>query len=591
MATPQFACANWKPHSTDCKEHGKYRCKNCLLVAYCGADCQKAHWPLHKADCRSPLGKETWTPDWVLEKRVPTFIGDSEHGQAVFGAKKFLWGNVPAIDVLQLGSNEGDGYGKPLNLLFAASGDLRNVVKTIAQIPSGYEEPVTVVINDRDIDIVARNAILLLIALVSENMEEAIDCIIHVWYSALIRKSDLELLQQRIRPLVESVCVKIKDKRPTSVLAKTFTFGERSLRLVLQKSSWDTLLGYMSIPPGLTAERANRIRTAVTLAESRKDYRHRNWLVQSSSQRVARHRFRQDGLLLPFGSSRDDFQEPNPTMYQTANTWPMHDSADPLNGWSPKDVEDTSSGAATADIYGKLFYHLRSLVRSFLLHLSKLRVSFRLFQVDFSDLQNHVEPNHFSRIEVSNVSDSGYVGIHRTVAMMAPLLQGPFVNPHATLITLFMNAVPEIMTSQERGALMSPQEQPMKRLLKFLPMERIPMSPFDPSFIKMSYASSIMGTYDHIFDRYMKTMAFSEMEAFGVAMKDKHTVIDKWPYQLKLRPGQPGAQEEFNRLVRGDLLGTERYVEWRRTKMYREEMDGEAAKELLENMSLLDLLR
>lgn len=92
--------------------------------------------------------------------------------------------------------------------------------------------------------------------------------------------------------------------------------------------------------------------------------------------------------------------------------------------------------------------------------------------------------------------------------------------------------------------------------------------------------------------RYMKTMVFSEMEeALGVAMKDKHTIIDKWPYQLKLRPGQPGAQEEFNRLLRGGLSGNERYVEWRRTKMYREEMDGEAGKELLENMSFLDLWR
>jgi hypothetical protein len=88
-------------------------------------------------------------------------------------------------------------------------------------------------------------------------------------------------------------------------------------------------------------------------------------------------------------------------MYQTANTWPMHDSADPLNGWSPKDVEDTSSGPATADIYGKLFYHLRALVHSFLLHLSKLRVSFRLLQVDFSEVPKHVESNYFSRIEVS----------------------------------------------------------------------------------------------------------------------------------------------------------------------------------------------
>jgi hypothetical protein len=90
----------------------------------------------------------------------------------------------------------------------------------------------------------------------------------------------------------------------------------------------------------------------------------------------------------------------------------------------------------------------------------------------------------------------------------------------------------------------------------------------------------------------MKVMAFSEMEeALGVAMKAKHTVIEKWPYQMKLQPGQPGAQEEFNRLVRGDLSGNERYVEWRRTKMYREEMDGEAGKDLLENMSSLDLRR
>lgn len=161
-------------------------------------------------------------------------------------------------------------------------------------------------------DIVARNAILLLIALVSDDVGEAVDCIIHVWYSALVRKSDLEILQQRVRPLVESVCEKIKGKQRTSVLAKTFTFGQRSLRLVLQKSSWDALLAYMNVPAGLTAEQANRIRVAITLAECRKDYRHRDGLVQSPSRRVAKHRFRQDGILLPFGSSRDDFQEPNP---------------------------------------------------------------------------------------------------------------------------------------------------------------------------------------------------------------------------------------------------------------------------------------
>lgn len=78
----------------------------------------------------------------------------------------------------------------------------------------------------------------------------------------------------------------------------------------------------------------------------------------------------------------------------------MHDSADPLNGWSLKEVEDSSSGPATADIYGKLFYHVCAVLRAFLLRLSVLKVFFRLLQVDASDLPDHLENSSFSRIEV-----------------------------------------------------------------------------------------------------------------------------------------------------------------------------------------------
>ena len=178
--------------------------------------------------------------------------------------------------------------------------------------PSSYNQPVDVTINDRNLDIVVRNAIMLLIALVVDNIDEAVDCMIHIWYSALIRKSDLNILQQRIRRLIESVCKKIKSKAPSSRLGKTWIFGQRSLRLVLEKSSWDSLLFSMNIPQGLTAERTNQIRTVVTLAESRKDYRDRHLLFQSPSRRIAKNQFWEDGLLLPFGSRRYDFREPNP---------------------------------------------------------------------------------------------------------------------------------------------------------------------------------------------------------------------------------------------------------------------------------------
>lgn len=80
----------------------------------------------------------------------------------------------------------------------------------------------------------------------------------------------------------------------------------------------------------------------------------------------------------------------------------MKDNADPLDGWSLEDVADVSSGPATADIYGKLFYYIRQLLRSFLDRLSSLDVSFKLFQVDASFLPDHFELDAFSRIEVGD---------------------------------------------------------------------------------------------------------------------------------------------------------------------------------------------
>ena len=63
----------------------------------------------------------------------------------------------------------------------------------------------------------------------------------------------------------------------------------------------------------------------------------------------------------------------------------------------------------------------------------------------------------------------------------------------------------------------------------------------------------------------MKNLNFSETaRTLGAEMKETHSVIEKWPFRLKLRPGQPGAQEEFDRLFGGGVSGKERYVEWKR---------------------------
>jgi hypothetical protein len=81
------------------------------------------------------------------------------------------------------------------------------------------------------------------------------------------------------------------------------------------------------------------------------------------------------------------------------------------------------------------------------------------------------------------------------------LLQGLLINPHATLIALFMNAVDENTTEKDRIVDMGLHSPTMKRPLKYLPLNGRPTNPSDPEVIKFSYARAYVATYDHIFNR------------------------------------------------------------------------------------------
>lgn len=87
----------------------------------------------------------------------------------------------------------------------------------------------------------------------------------------------------------------------------------------------------------------------------------------------------------------------------------MPDSADPRNGWSSEEVAATSSGVASNDVYGKLFYFVRKELRQFVKRISNLETSFKLLQVDVLELPGHVGNQPFTRIEVCmKVVDAGY---------------------------------------------------------------------------------------------------------------------------------------------------------------------------------------
>ncbi|KAF5577993.1 hypothetical protein FPCIR_11794 [Fusarium pseudocircinatum] len=553
MATPSLSCANCSPDGTRCQNDGKSSCANCRLVVYCSSECQKAHWPIHKIHCKSYLNSDSWKPGWLLQQRTPAFApGSQVPPNNCRGGDTWILGSVPAIDVVKLGANEGESYRGKLSPLFAASGDLRNVVKTIAQLPLGSDQPIDITINDRDLNIVGRNAIILLIALTSEDDEQAIDCIIHTWYSSFIRKSDQAVLDQRIRPLIQAVCDKVKGKPDNRILGKTW-------------GAWDKLLSFVKTRSGLTMEKANQYRKDVTLAESERDFLDRHYVFLPPSHRVAKQRFREDGVLQPFGAGRGEFTIPNPTLFHVPSSWPMEYSCEPLDGWFAKDVEMTQHGPATSDIYGKLFTYLRSVLKDFMSRIANKNISFQLFHLDALSLLDHLKKGSFDRIEASNISDKVYLGVNVTVAVMAPLLRSSTANPHATLITRFVDAIQENMTSEDRLGFDKVEEM-VTALEGYLPAPPLPTTNWDTVIIKWMFASDLVRTFDHVFDRIARKLEFDKFPEFlNVGIKDQHTIVDKWRFRLKLKPGQQGAQQEFDRMMMGQgVTGKEFYLEWKR---------------------------
>lgn len=170
----------------------------------------------------------------------------------------------------------------------------------------------------------------------------------------------------------------------------------------------------------------------------------------------------------------------------------MMDSANPLQGWSSPEVLNTYAGPATGDLYGKLFHHISKHLEKFHTRLTNHGSDFFFLNVNARLLRDQatIKYKAFARIEVrcgilyvaaesrrvantdtqvSNISDAGYLGIGPTLGYLGVMLQATKVNPHATLITLFLSAVPEMLREQEQSAKgYRATAQEIKQAMKFM---------------------------------------------------------------------------------------------------------------------------
>ncbi|KAJ5835629.1 hypothetical protein N7447_001655 [Penicillium robsamsonii] len=532
-------------------------CSRCFLVVYCSKECQKEHWPTHKEDCKNSLAQDSWKPDWHTEGREPTFFTQDPPEPNTNEGKISWWGTMPALDLLKLDGNEGQDAPPQIRILLASSHDIRNLIETIARLPDTYSGQCEIVMNGIHPGIFAQNIILLLIAF-HFRPEDAAPIMIHLWYSALIPASVLAALQSKLQPLVRKVCSEAAQKRALQFFKWVWKKNKASLHVELPINEWERLRDYLQVPGCLSAATATRNRQQVTLPTNRVDHLHRSLYEQPQYWRVCTMKFRRDGIFLPFGCSREEFDTPNPTLFHASHSWPMPDTADPRNSWNLLEIcngPQTARYAAKNDLYGMLFNHLRETILGFCRQISKRDISIRLLSIDSLELPKYFNESSghagFDRIDTYVTAEKDVLGIDINLAIFSQLLKPKIQNPKAMLLVLFIRDIDDMWTSDSL-------DRDMARAAKYLP-EPQSTDRSDADEIRIRRSSTFFRDVSKLFDLYKKATGFDKFTSkYGLKMRGNNTIVSHWP----MRPGKHPPQRVFGILEATGATGCERYVEW-----------------------------
>ncbi|CEL00665.1 hypothetical protein ASPCAL00263 [Aspergillus calidoustus] len=563
--------------SRRCTKVGFKTCRDCHLVLVCYRSAFPFALDLSLTTLgstvakyvKSPIGQyiKSWRPSWDTEDRVPTFIDNQIlEGPFVlhdFGGTKTFWGRVPAIDLLQLKDNEGRAISQDLVLLLAGCGDLRSLIKTINALPEAYTGCLDVDLNDKEEMVVARNVILLLVAL-NFPPNEASVLMLHLWYSAFLPKDLLQSVQTKIVPLLQGLLT-LEREEPTSISRRTFSFHGVTLTAFLPGSFWEKILSDFARCFSTPFSEAAALRQSVTMAAHRQDYVDRALFRLPPPWRLAHMRFREDGLLLPFGASRDEFNIPNPLFFQTTESWPMPDSADPLDGWKLAEILQSSYGA-TNDIHGQLYLHVLGFLREFCEKLPGLKLTISLLNMDAFDLPTNLgmfygKERAYDRIDLASVAKTG-PQLAEALDSFGPLLQSKTQNPRATVLTMFPDIALRMRTFADQKNWLSRKTVTVQQ---FLSLDSADLSHgcYKADYLNFLSAHDLFLNRNAIFNRFIQSARLAQIAtSVGLEMKPKHTVIAKWPLRLPKSP----TKHDFEMLHWSSHHGSERYIEWQRAR-------------------------
>ncbi|KAL8690630.1 MAG: hypothetical protein Q9218_003964 [Villophora microphyllina] len=518
-----------------------------------------------RLDCTSPIRQNTWKPAWVEEKRLPIFLGGGP--EPMFGQAHYLWGVTPATDVLNLSPSENRNHGRDLNLCFAASGDLRDVIYSLNRLADYPTGTCTTIVNDYNYFLVARSVAFLLLA-AALPPSEAAEIIIHIWYSARLTVHMVAALDKYVTKEIAEVNTYLQDRSDNIAQEMIWRFGTTVIKACLYKSQWKAIHDMLAARHDVV--KTERERKKIVLASDRADHRDRELCLLSSSQRMGAVKFRETGVLAPFGTCLDPFDRPNPLLFDPKSSeWLQSDVAAPREGWS---TQSASFQATTEqDFNGILYFHVRKALKIFCRRVQDPRhtIRFYVYCVDATLLPNIMDmptmETGFDRIYVSCLVDENHLGLDKTLEIFGPWLKNRNINPNACIIGLFLNACGFADRENQNKLGSAASDRGFNKALQYGHPEGDEVEKMNTAKAwRLIFAGTyLMKDHDALFQSYMESRKFKTAgDVADLKMRNENLVVQPWPLRLTKKTGERGAEEEFYKLAATSNMCEARYVEW-----------------------------
>lgn len=205
-----------------------------------------------------------------------------------------------------------------------ASGDLRNVVRTVNALGSEYTGCLHILLNDTSKTIVSRNIILLFILGAMPNEAVAADIALHFWYSVFLPE------EYRLRILAALLLFLQQQTDETEPLS--VRLGRRAkLTCLVPREITDHLL--YAAGPTLSTSQAREEYERVYATPARLDARNRALAGAKPCHSLAFMAFWRSGAVLPFSANSDHHTVPNGSLFSPHGAWLYNSIENPLASW------------------------------------------------------------------------------------------------------------------------------------------------------------------------------------------------------------------------------------------------------------------